>query len=127
MMRPMAIAVAPIKPSTLSAVAVSSTEVQLTWKDESLNEKSWTIQRATNSAGPWTTLATVATTTEGTAGATVPSPPYSDTTVSSGTQYWYRVIATNVVGDTTTYTLPAIGYPNTAVDSASSDTATVTP
>ncbi len=126
MMRPMAIAVAPIAPSNVSANAISNSEVQLTWSDGSLNEKSWTIQRATNSAGPWTTLTTIPTTTEGTAGTTVPSPPYSDTTVSPNTQYWYRVIATNVVGDTTTYPLPAIGYPNTSVDSTPSGSATVT-
>lgn len=122
----MAIAVAPIAPSNVSANAISNSEVQLTWSDGSLNEKSWTIQRATNSAGPWTTLTTIPTTTEGTAGTTVPSPPYSDTTVSPNAQYWYRVIATNVVGDTATYPLPAIGYPSTSVDSTPSGSATVT-
>jgi len=130
MMRPMAIAVAPIKPTTLSATRFSSTEVRLTWKDESLNEKSWTIQRATNLAGPWTTLGTIPTTTEGTVGTIVPTLPtlyYSDAAAPSGTQYWYQVIASNVVGDTTTYTLPATGYPNVSVDSAPSDTATVLP
>jgi FtsP/CotA-like multicopper oxidase with cupredoxin domain len=122
MMRPMAIAVAPKAPLTLTATDGSLT-VNLQWVDNSLNEKEWTIQRATDPAGPWTTLATVPTATENTAGSTV---TYTDgPPVAAGT-YYYRVIASNVVGDTTAYVPPAAGYNNMTVDSAPSNTATVT-
>jgi len=38
----------------------------------------------------------------------------------------YRVIARNVVGDTTAYAAPAIGYPNVTVDAAPRASVSVT-
>ncbi len=121
MMRPVAFVVAPMTPSNLTATVVTS-GVKLTWRDNSKSETSFTIQRATNAAGPWTTIKTVPSTTGKGTGATV---AYIDATVLFKTTYYYRVMATNVVGDTTIYTAPAVGYPHTSSNSPPSKTAIV--
>jgi FtsP/CotA-like multicopper oxidase with cupredoxin domain len=121
MMRPMIIAVKPIAPSNLAAT-VAKNGVTLNWKDKSLNETAWTIQRAGAAAGPWTTIATVPSTTGPTAGTAV---TYADTSVANGITYFYRIIASNVVGDTTAYAAPVTGYPNMQVDSPPSNTFSV--
>ncbi len=45
---------------------------------------------------------------------------YTDATAGNQT-YYYRVIATNTVGDTTTYAAPAIGFPTKTVNSGPSN------
>jgi hypothetical protein len=47
------------------------------------------IQRALASTGPWTTITTVAPT----------ATTYKDTSVTNGTEYFYRVIGVNAVGN----------------------------
>jgi FtsP/CotA-like multicopper oxidase with cupredoxin domain len=121
MMRPMAIGVAPIAPSGLGAVDGAST-VTLTWTDNSKNETNWTIQRATTAGGPWTTVAAVDSTTGPATGGTI---TYVDTPVAPPGTYYYQVIANNVIGDTTTYALPAVGYTNISVDSVPSGSTSV--
>jgi FtsP/CotA-like multicopper oxidase with cupredoxin domain len=121
MMRPMIIGVAPVAPSSLGAVGSAATAT-LTWTDNSRNETDWTIQRATTAGGPWTTVATVASTTGPATGGTI---TYVDTPVAPPGTYYYQVIANNVVGDTTLYPLPAIGYPNLSVDSVPSGSTSV--
>ncbi len=121
-MRSMAVLVTPNAPINLTAANVTN-GVALIWTDNSSNEINWTIQRATSTSGPWTTVATVLSTTGSGNGATV---NYTDTTVAASTTYYYRVLATNIVGDTTVYAAPAIGYPNVAADSIPSNTASVT-
>src|SRR5438045_934747 len=49
----------PVAPSNLSAIASSSTQINLNWLDMSSNETGFIIQRATTSAGPWSQIATV--------------------------------------------------------------------
>lgn len=105
MMRAMVFAVPPVAPGNLQ----KATGGILTWLDNSLNETSFTIQSASSSAGPWTTVATV------------PAVAGSGSTVQwkgakSGT--YYRVIANNLVGYTKTYAAPAVGWPNFSADSA---------
>ncbi|MHB8051890.1 MAG: IPT/TIG domain-containing protein, partial [Methanoregula sp.] len=122
MMRPMALAVAPSQaPSSLIAGLVTTPTVpiiNLAWKDTTVSETNWTIQRATNPAGPWTDIAMIPSTTGPQTGGWA---MYNDTTaVLPGSQYYYRVLATNVVGDFTTYALPATGYPSIAVNSTPS-------
>jgi hypothetical protein len=87
-----------------------------------VSETNWTIQRTTNLTGNWTTIATLASTTGPIKGITV---TYVDSTIAAGTQYWYRVQANNVIGDTWVYAAPAVGFPTLRVDSAYSNTATI--
>src|SRR5258707_14730273 len=49
----------PAAPSTLSATAVSSSQINLSWKDNASNESGFIVQSPTSSAGPWTQIATV--------------------------------------------------------------------
>ena len=117
MMRPMAVAVPPKAPTTLTAQAVSRT-VRLSWRDASVNETGFSVQRAGTSAGPWTTVtAGVATPSSVGTGGTV---SYTDSTVTPGATYVYRILATNLVGYTQTYAAPSAGYPTMSADSAPS-------
>ncbi len=111
MMRPMSYAVAPNAPTNL----LSPTNGRLTWRDNSMNETGFTIQRATSVAGPWTALANVPL-ANGT-GSTVTF--MNPITIRRG--FFYRVIANNLVGYTQQYAAPAIGYPNMSVDSSPSN------
>jgi FtsP/CotA-like multicopper oxidase with cupredoxin domain len=116
MMHAVCFAVSPQAPSNPLAT-VNGVNVVFTWKDNSTNETHWTIQRATAIGGPWTDIATVPSTTGGAIGGTV---TYTDTPGTPGT-YYYRAIAKNIVGDTTTP-----GFPTMSADSAPSGTSEVT-
>ena len=127
MMRPISIAVPPWTPSGLTAT-FSQGDVSLLWTDNSLSETHWTIQRATNIAGPWTTVGITQSSTGPTKGIAV---SYVDSFAVSSTTYYYRVMATNLVGDTWDYSSPqinaaAVGFPTMTVNSAPTNTATVT-
>jgi hypothetical protein len=78
----------PVAPSNLSAVVISSQQVNLSWRDNSSNEVGFILQRSTN-GGSWTTITKVA--------ANVTT--FSDQTVRSGQTYSYRVCAYNSFGD----------------------------
>lgn len=115
MMRPMVVAVPPDAPSGLNATGgAGPIRVDLSWADNSLNETSFIIQRATDAG--FTLGLTIFTVPENSTG-------YSDTTVVQGQTYYYRVVASNTVG----YTATATGYPTMRVDSSFSNTAVVTP
>jgi hypothetical protein len=87
----------PAAPSNLSASAVSSTQINLTWTDNANNEDGFKIERCQgNGCTNFTQIATV--------GANVTS--FSNTGLSPGTRYSYRVRANNSAGDS--------GYSNTA-------------
>jgi FtsP/CotA-like multicopper oxidase with cupredoxin domain len=117
MMHAQAFAVAPEAPSRLNAtVANIGHPVTLTWVDNSISETGFTIQRATN-AGFTTGLTTFAV------GPNIGT--YIDTTAVASTTYYYRVQANNVVGDTTVYPAPSIGYPQISTPSKWSNTLTV--
>ena len=77
----------PAAPSNLQLAAVSSSEVDLTWTDNSDNELGFKIERATD------TNFTLNLTVLGTTAANVQS--YADTTVAPQTTYYYRVRAIN--------------------------------
>ena len=111
MMRPIIFALAPKVPGRPTATAAPGRTVNVAFLDNSMNETGFTIQRATAPGGPWTTVGTKT----GVAG-TGSAVTYTET-VPPGT-YWYRVIANNVLGYTQTYAPPAVGYPNTSLDSA---------
>ena len=112
MMHAIAFAIPPKAPSGLAAVIAGSgnkQRIDLTWTDASANETSFRVERSTGAAGPWTLVATVAEN----------SIAYSDTSVNfkSSPAYYYRLFATNTVGDTAAYPAPSIGFPNVSVDS----------
>jgi hypothetical protein len=117
MMHAQAFAVAPEAPTGLSARPGGS--VYLNWTDNSISETGFTIQRATNAAftlgrreftvGPHAGTGTVT---------------YHDTTAVPGPLYYYRVLANNVVGDTTVYPTPSIGFPQMTANSTVSNVAT---
>ena len=71
---------------TTTAYAVQAT---LTWTDNSTDETGFKVERSNVSTGPWVLQTTTA--------ANVTS--FNQTGLVSGTQYCYRVIATNTFGD----------------------------
>ncbi len=78
---------APAAPSNLTATVAGGTEVRLSWSDNSADETGFVIERATD-GGPFAAVATPA------AGAT----QHTDSAVSPGDTYAYRVRATNGAG-----------------------------
>jgi hypothetical protein len=72
----------PAAPSDLAATAVSQSGINLTWQDNATDEDSFEVQRKTGS-GSFATVATL--------GANVTA--YSDTGLTPGTTYTYRVRA----------------------------------
>jgi len=79
----------PAPPSNLIATAVSTTQVNLVWTDNANNETGFKIERRTGPRGSFDPIATVRSDTQS----------YSDSSVTSGQQYFYRVRATNPSGD----------------------------
>jgi predicted phosphodiesterase len=79
---------APAAPSTLSAITVSGSQINMSWTDNSSDESGFKVERSTNGSNftqIGTTNANVAT--------------YSDTGLTSGTKYYYRVRSYNATGD----------------------------
>ena len=87
----------PSAPSDLAATATSASQVDLSWKDNSTKESAYTVERSLDGDSNWTELTS-----------TLPADAttYSDTGLSAGTTYYYRVKATNENGSS--------GYSNTA-------------
>jgi fibronectin type 3 domain-containing protein len=78
----------PTAPTALEAAVLSATEIRLTWTDAT-DESSYRVERRVGEDA-WSTVATLAANT-----VTV-----TDTTVSVGVFYTYRVIAVNTRGET---------------------------
>jgi hypothetical protein len=73
----------PVAPSGLIATAVSSSQINLSWQDNSPDETSFLIERKTGVGGSWAQIGTtVANTTY-----------YSDSGLGSNVTYYYRVAA----------------------------------
>ena len=98
---------APSAPSNLTATAVSSSQINLAWLDNSTNETGFKIERATASSGPWSQIATL--------GVNIVS--YQSTGLAASTPYYFRVRAYNTGGDS--------AFSNTA--SATTQTSTSVP
>src|SRR5690242_5155841 len=79
----------PPTPAGVTAAALASEIVNITWKDESPNERHFRVERAPSPVGPWAT----AMTTDANVTAT------RDRGVASEQQYCYRVTAASDVGD----------------------------
>ncbi len=86
----------PAAPTNLSATAASSTQINLTWTDNSNNETGFKVERSPDGSTGWTEIASLA------AGTT----SYNNTGLTSGIKYYYRVYAYNGGGNS--------GYSNTA-------------
>ena len=67
----------------MTAIAVSSSGINLTWIDNSLNESGFKMERKTGATGTYAQIAT--------ASANVTS--YSDTGLSAETTYYYRIVS----------------------------------
>ena len=79
-------------PSGLTATAASTSRINLAWTDNSTDESGFRVERAPDVASAPGTFAQVAS-----VGANVVT--YSNTGLTTGTRYWYRVRAYNSVGN----------------------------
>jgi hypothetical protein len=87
----------PADPSSLTATATSSSQIDLSWTDNATDESAYVVERSLDGSTDWSQL-----------GSALPadSTTYSDTGLSASTTYHYRIKATNAIGDS--------GYSNTA-------------
>lgn len=81
----------PNAPTGLNVAAVSSTQINLSWTDNSGDESGFKIERALSSSGPFSLLATT--------GANIIS--YSNTGLTASTTYYYRIYSYNSAGNST--------------------------
>jgi uncharacterized protein (TIGR02145 family) len=84
--------VVPVAPSNLSGVVASTTQINLSWTDNSTNETGFKIERKSG-AGTYAVIGTTAT----------DITTFSDTGLTSSTTYTYRVYSNNAVGNSLTY------------------------
>ncbi len=97
----------PAAPTNLSAVAVSTSQINLSWSDASTNEISFVVARSLVSGGPYTDIATL----------NANSTNYSNTNLLPNTTYYFVVRATNSVGSSANST-PASATTFSTVPSA---------
>ncbi len=115
MMHSVAVAVKPKAPTELTVTQTGNGSKKsnvLNWKDNFSDETNFVIQRATSLAGPWTTLKNVSSNIK----------TYADLVGNTKTVYYYRVYASNIVGDTVTP-----GFPTKTVNSDYSNAASSAP
>jgi len=110
-------------PSNLTAAAVSSSQINLSWQDNSTNEDGFRIYRKTGQAGTYSQIAT--------AGPGVTS--FSDYGLSQGTTYYYEVSSFNATSESSysneasaTTLTPTPGLPVSGPWSGSADFGTFT-
>ncbi|HEX9823253.1 MAG TPA: fibronectin type III domain-containing protein, partial [Actinomycetota bacterium] len=110
--------VSPAAPSGLGATGLSSSEISLSWTDNSTNEDGFKIERSPAGQGSWSEVATVG------AGTTT----YLDTGLTASTAFDYRVRAHNAGGNSpysnVASATTASGAGGVAVDNTSSTTGT---
>ncbi|MCF8370102.1 MAG: DNRLRE domain-containing protein [Bacteroidales bacterium] len=78
----------PLSPSGLTSSAISSTQINLSWDDNSSNENGFKIERSPNGNTNWTVIQTTANNVTN----------YENTGLSASTTYYYRVKAFNTAG-----------------------------
>jgi hypothetical protein len=79
----------PAAPSGLSASAASTSQIDLSWTDNSAGETGFKIERKTEAGGTYGEIATAAANTTN----------YSNTGLNASTTYYYRVMAYNAAGN----------------------------
>lgn len=105
---------APTTPNSLVATAISDTQINLTWMDQSSNESNFKVERATSAGGPYSILATVAANTTS----------YSSVGLTAATTYYYRVSSTNTAGSSSPTSVASAS--TLAAPQSNSSTATFT-
>ncbi len=75
-------------PGSLTAVAASSSQINLSWTDGSGNESGFSVERSPDDSGNWGEIADLPAN----------SGSYSDTGLAASTRHYYRVRAYNVNG-----------------------------
>ncbi len=78
----------PAAPTALFANAISGSQINLNWTDNSANESNFVVSRSTTSGGPYTDIATLPANTVA----------YNNTGLATGTTYYYVVRATGAGG-----------------------------
>jgi len=114
---------APIAPSNLTATAASSSQINLTWSDNSNNETGFYLEESTTGTGGWNQIAILSTNTS----------YYSVNGLSSATAYWFRIRAYGNAGisgysnaaSATTFTAPPAAPVNCAASGTSISQITV--
>jgi len=87
---------APVNTLTISTSGTSAT---LTWTDTNADNTGYIVQRSTDSGVTWATVSTITSSTTYT---------YTDSGLSTGTTYYYQVLATNSNGNSVgSSTVPA--------------------
>jgi hypothetical protein len=79
----------PAAPSALSAAVVSTSQLDLTWNDNSTDETSFKLERSLDGSTGWTQIATPA----------ADALSFSDNGLATGTTYHYRIRAANAGGN----------------------------
>ncbi|MEW6026546.1 MAG: fibronectin type III domain-containing protein [Planctomycetota bacterium] len=97
----------PSAPSGLAASTISSSQINLTWTDNSNNESGFKIERSPNGVDTWTE---VYTTTSNTVS-------YPNTGLTYNTTYYYRIRSYNTAGNSN-YTTIVFATTNQAAPSA---------
>lgn len=80
----------PVAPSSLSVTPASTTQVNLKWSDNSGNEDNFQLERKTGAGGSWGVV---------TSSIAANQTTYSDTGLTPGTVYYYRLVAFNAAGN----------------------------
>ena len=100
----------PVSPTNLTGTVASSTQINLSWTDNSTNETGFKIERKTGS-GTYTIIGTTATDVT----------TFNDTGLIPSTTFTYRVYSNNAVGNSLTYsneiiiTTNSIGCPDVTI------------
>jgi fibronectin type 3 domain-containing protein len=92
----------PRRPTNLVATALSKSAIRLTWNDNAINETGYEVQRATDPAGPFTTIATLGQNVQ----------TWDNSGLPANTAYVYRVRAIKTSNPTAQST-----YSNTSATS----------
>ncbi len=117
MMRPVSVAVPPLKPTLVSAVASGKGNnqiVTLTWTDNSTTETGFIVRRGLTATGPWTDVATLPPNDNAVTTTVIYADPVGSSKV---TAYYYQVFAANKVGYS-----GVVGYSTLTVTSATDAT-----
>jgi fibronectin type 3 domain-containing protein len=88
-------------PTDLLATALSTTQVELVWTDNSFNELGFLIRRRAGTDGPWLVLATVGTN----------ATSYRDLSVMPGQTYFYAITPVTITGESPSSTEVSITMP----------------